>query len=97
MNSYIGRALQLTESDLLFDGLRSLRPARTRFVRPAQLLDALDRLQIAQRRFQERFRLRSENAKPQLEEAAERETAGSTRDDGPATYKSNGHTSTAQT
>lgn len=57
-----------------------------------QLLDALDRLQSAERRFQERFRMRTANTKPQAEELSERKTARSTRDGGPASYKSNGHT-----
>jgi len=58
-----------------------------------QLLDALDRLQSAERRFQERFRVRTANANTQRAESAERKTAIATRDEGTATYKSNGHTS----
>lgn len=72
---------------------------RTDEIREAglQLLDALDRLQSAERRFQERFRVRSANAKPQRERSAGPTTAGSTRDGGSAFYKMNGHASAAQT
>ena len=72
---------------------------RTDEIREAglQLLDALDRLQSAERRFQQRFRVRSANAKSQREESAATTTAGSTRDGGSAVYKKNGHTSAAQT
>lgn len=62
-----------------------------------QLLDAMDRLQNAERRFQERFRIRTANANTQRAESAELTTAGSTRDGGAATFKPNGHTSPAQT
>jgi hypothetical protein len=68
---------------------------RTDEIREAglQLLDALDRLQRAERRFQERFRVRSANAKSQRGESAEPTTAGPTRDGGSAVYKRNGYTS----
>jgi len=72
---------------------------RTDEIREAglQLLDALDRLQSAERRFQERFRVRGANTKPQREKSNEPTTAGSTRDGGSALYKKNGHTPAAQT
>jgi hypothetical protein len=60
-----------------------------------QLLDALDGIQSAERRFQERFRIRAANT--QRAESAELTTAGSSSDGGAATYKTNGHTSAAQT
>src|SRR5215471_14307777 len=72
---------------------------RTDEIREAglQLLDALDRLQSAERRFQERLRVRSANAKSQCKKSAQPTTAGSTHDGGSAVYKKNGHTSAAQT
>jgi hypothetical protein len=45
-----------------------------------QLLDALDRLQSADRRFQERFQVRTANANTQRAESAERKTVSSTCD-----------------
>jgi hypothetical protein len=55
---------------------------RTDEIREAgpQLLDALDRLQSADRRFPERFRVRSANVKSEREETMELTTEGSKRD-----------------
>ena len=72
---------------------------RTKEIREAglQLLDALDRLQSAERQFQGRFRVLGANAKPQRGESAEPTIAGSTRNGGSAFYKKNGQTPAAQT